>query len=145
MAKKTKKRYQDGGEIVVTGTRPGGNTNPMGVIPVSYALPPESTKTQRLTSMGSAPSGGGSGTSVGGFRTAAGKMYGIENIPVGTGTLSVGATPRRGGGVGATYSMPFKKGGEVKAKPKKMAKGGSTASKRADGCATKGKTKGRFV
>ena len=27
----------------------------------------------------------------------------------------------------------------------KKAKGGSTASKRADGCATKGKTKGRFV
>ena len=35
----------------------------------------------------------------------------------------------------------MKKGGKVK----KMAKGGSTASKRADGCATKGKTKGRFV
>ena len=35
----------------------------------------------------------------------------------------------------------YKKGGKVK----KMAKGGSTASKRADGCATKGKTKGRFV
>jgi hypothetical protein len=34
----------------------------------------------------------------------------------------------------------MKKGGAVK----KMAKGG-TASKRADGCATKGKTKGRFV
>jgi hypothetical protein len=30
-------------------------------------------------------------------------------------------------------------------KVKKMAKGGSAASKRADGCATKGKTKGRFV
>ena len=33
-------------------------------------------------------------------------------------------------------------------KPKKMAKGGmtnSSASKRADGCATKGKTRGRFV
>ena len=30
-------------------------------------------------------------------------------------------------------------------KTKKMAKGGSTASKRADGCATKGKTKGKFV
>jgi hypothetical protein len=28
---------------------------------------------------------------------------------------------------------------------KKMAKGGSVASKRADGCATKGKTKGKFV
>jgi hypothetical protein len=36
--------------------------------------------------------------------------------------------------------MMMKKGGAVK----KMAKGG-TASKRADGCATKGKTKGRFV
>ena len=35
----------------------------------------------------------------------------------------------------------MRKGGEVK----KMAKGGSTASKRADGCATKGKTKGKFV
>ena len=40
----------------------------------------------------------------------------------------------------------MRKGGKVKSKPvKKMAKGGSTASKRADGCATKGKTKGRFV
>ena len=40
------------------------------------------------------------------------------------------------------------KGGKAKAKAKpvkKMAKGGSTASKRGDGCATKGKTKGRFV
>jgi len=35
----------------------------------------------------------------------------------------------------------MRKGGKVK----KMAKGGSTASKRADGCAIKGKTKGRFV
>ena len=35
----------------------------------------------------------------------------------------------------------MRKGGKVK----KMAKGGSTASKRGDGCATKGKTKGRFV
>jgi hypothetical protein len=38
--------------------------------------------------------------------------------------------------------MKFKKGGVVK-----KASGGkvSSASKRADGCATKGKTKGRFV
>jgi len=37
----------------------------------------------------------------------------------------------------------MKKGGKVK----KMAKGGSTgsASKRADGCAQRGKTKGKFV
>jgi hypothetical protein len=40
-------------------------------------------------------------------------------------------------------SPAMKRGGAVK----KMAKGGSvsSASKRADGCATKGKTKGRFV
>jgi hypothetical protein len=45
-------------------------------------------------------------------------------------------------GRGAQRDMSgMKKGGKVK----KMAKGGSTASKRADGCATKGKTKGRFV
>ena len=39
----------------------------------------------------------------------------------------------------------MKKGGKVKAK--KMASGGkvSSASKRADGCATKGKTKGRII
>ena len=38
------------------------------------------------------------------------------------------------------FDQGMRKGGKVK----KMAKGGS-ASKRADGCATKGKTKGRFV
>jgi hypothetical protein len=54
------------------------------------------------------------------------------------------------GAVPGTYASSMggmaagmKKGGAVK----KMAKGGSTssASKRADGCAVKGKTKGRFV
>lgn len=43
--------------------------------------------------------------------------------------------------VGEENEPTMRKGGKVK----KMAKGGSTASKRADGCATKGKTKGRFV
>ena len=46
-----------------------------------------------------------------------------------------------GGGPAMVDTANFKKGGKVK----KMAKGGSTASKRADGCAVKGKTKGRFV
>jgi hypothetical protein len=41
----------------------------------------------------------------------------------------------------APAGATMRKGGKVK----KMAKGGSTASKRGDGCATKGKTKGRFV
>lgn len=43
--------------------------------------------------------------------------------------------------VEAEGAPTMRKGGKVK----KMAKGGSTASKRGDGCATKGKTKGRFV
>jgi hypothetical protein len=43
------------------------------------------------------------------------------------------------------FEKGFKKGGKVKAK--KMASGGkvSSASKRADGCAVKGKTKGRMI
>jgi hypothetical protein len=40
-----------------------------------------------------------------------------------------------------TYKPVMKEGGMVK----KMAKGGSVASKRGDGCAARGKTKGRFV
>jgi hypothetical protein len=44
---------------------------------------------------------------------------------------------------GYENAKPMKKGGKVKC----MAKGGSvgSASKRADGCATKGKTKGRII
>jgi hypothetical protein len=48
----------------------------------------------------------------------------------------------------AGFYSRFKKGGSVKKKPvKKYASGGSvsSASKRADGCATKGKTRGRMV
>jgi hypothetical protein len=41
----------------------------------------------------------------------------------------------------ARRSLGFKKGGKVKC----MSKGGSTASKRADGIATKGKTRGRII
>jgi hypothetical protein len=45
-----------------------------------------------------------------------------------------------------TTPTRMKKGGKVAKPPvKKMAKGGSTASSRGDGCAIKGKTKGRFV
>ena len=41
---------------------------------------------------------------------------------------------------------PFKKGGKVKAKSKgKSAPAKSSASRRGDGIATKGKTKGKFV
>ena len=46
---------------------------------------------------------------------------------------------------GYENAKPIKKGGAIKSK--KYAKGGSvsSASKRADGCATKGKTKGRII
>ena len=58
-----------------------------------------------------------------------------------------GGTPNMDGG---DNTNQFKRGGKIKKKPqaaKKMAKGGSvsSASKRGDGIATKGKTKGRFV
>jgi len=81
-------------------------------------------------------------------------MSGSLDVPV---TLGVNATPQLGDStqpqnqpvspadVRNTYSPGMKKGGVVK----KMAKGGavkaSSASRRGDGCAAKGKTKGSFV
>jgi hypothetical protein len=53
--------------------------------------------------------------------------------------ISAGVGPKNSFGIGGNFT--FKKGGAVK----KMAKGGSTASSRGDGCATKGKTRGRIV
>jgi hypothetical protein len=53
---------------------------------------------------------------------------------------------RKGGKVSAAEAVHKHERAKHKGQPlTKMAKGGSTASKRADGCATKGKTKGRFV
>ena len=66
-----------------------------------------------------------------------------------TGTSS-GTTGTSSGSSGSSdATKQLKKGGAVKKMAKGgkpgFSKGGSTASKRADGCATKGKTKGRFV
>ena len=68
-----------------------------------------------------------------------------------SGILARGA-PRGGGGfggfgvnIGGGRASPDWSGGPMVRFRKSFAKGGSTASKRADGCATKGKTKGRFV
>lgn len=136
-----KKRYADGGgvdeELIVEGMRPQ-NFN--------------------LASLNRGPSSGGMGPSMpGGGGGMAGPAMGSAParapMPIARtagylgptmrgedgSRVSFGVGPRRSIGAGA--SIPFKKGGKVK----KMAKGGSTASKRADGCATKGKTKGRFV
>jgi len=136
-----KKRYADGGgvdeELVVEGMRPQ-NFN--------------------LASLARGPSSGGMGPSMpgggGGMPAPAmGSVPARAPMPIARTAGYLGPTIRgeggervslgvgRRGAIGAGAAIPFKKGGKVK----KMAKGGSTASKRADGCATKGKTKGRFV
>jgi hypothetical protein len=137
MAKKMRK-FGDGGDIMVKGVRPQEN--------IGF----RNTSGFNLASMGR------------GMNTGIGGGGGSQRL----GTLTAPSTPVRAGptitpavvrqsqsdlgslvgaanppAYGANFRMPFKKGGKVK----KMAKGGSTASKRADGCATKGKTKGRFV
>ena len=64
----------------------------------------------------------------------------VEEAPAGAPMM------RKGGKVSAAEAVHKHERAKHKGQPlTKMAKGGSTASKRADGCATKGKTKGRFV
>ena len=192
MAKKTK-RYAAGDEIVVTGSMPGSDSG-INIQNLDYRLPRMDSSNRGNLGIGGGGGGGRSITpsnskmSVGKVRTPVGKVFGLRGIPVGKGSLSVGASPMGGGKVGGTFSTSFKKGGKLpdltgdgkvtradvlkgrgvpgfkkgskvsaaeavhkheRAKHKgqpltKMAKGGS-ASKRGDGCATKGKTKGRFV
>jgi hypothetical protein len=137
-----KKRYADGGgvdeELVVEGMRPQNfNLASLNRGPSSGGMGP------------SMPGGGGGGMPA----PAMGSAPARAPMPIGRTAGYLGPTIRgeggervsmgmgRRGAIGAGASIPFKKGGKVK----KMAKGGSTASKRADGCATKGKTKGRFV
>jgi len=139
---KHKKRYADGGgvdeELVVEGMRPQNfNLASLTRGPSSGGMGP------------SMPGGGGGGMPA----PAMGSAPARAPMPIGRTAGYLGPTIRgedgsrvslgvgRRGAIGAGASIPFKKGGKVK----KMAKGGSTASKRADGCATKGKTKGRFV
>ena len=105
---------------------------------------PPNTPTPTPTPPVSPPSGGSSSTSgganIGGVSTPVGTVYGVKNVPLSGGaTASAGVNPRNGGTVGGSVRIPFKK------TPKKMAKGGSTASKRADGLASKGKTRGKMI
>ena len=140
---KHKKRYADGGtvdeELVVEGMRPE-NFDLEGL--------------SRARAMGpSMPRGGGGGGRAAAMTPSRDADRRASFLPVARTAGYLGPTYRGEGGervsigrgrqgdVGVGASIPFKKGGKVK----KMAKGGSTASKRADGCATKGKTKGRMV
>jgi hypothetical protein len=142
MARKKAKRYDDGGEIVVSGSR-AEDARALDRMMREPSFVGGSSLGSRF---GDDSGGGGGGSSspkvsVGKVRTPVGKVFGLRDIPVGKGSFSVGASPMGGGKVGGAFKTSFKKGGKVK----KMAKGGSTASKRADGCATQGKTKGRFI
>jgi hypothetical protein len=150
MVKKTK-RYDGGGEIVVTGNRPTGpatlgslggyNLNPAVNASVQKAGPfstsgsspvrSGSTQDQRLTPL--IPPG--STAAIRSRFTPA-----VVTQPQSALGNIVGAVAPKG--YGATGRFTLAKGGAVK-----KAKGGSvsSASKRADGCATKGKTKGKFV
>jgi hypothetical protein len=92
--------------------------------------------------------------------TVAGKNFSSPKMMAGMATQAQANMPRRPMAQEAPAGAPtMRKGGKIsaasavhkheRAKHKgqpltKMAKGGS-ASRRADGCATKGKTKGRFV
>jgi hypothetical protein len=138
---KRKKRYADGGtvdeEIIVEGMRP--ENFDLGALSRARAMGPSMPGDgggAMLASM--APSRAADRRAPPIARTAGylGPTFGGDE-----GRVSLGVGRR--GAIGAGAAIPFKKGGAVKTK--KMAKGGSTASKRADGCATKGKTKGRFV
>ena len=138
---KRKKRYADGGtiddEIIVEGMRP--QNFDLEALSRARAMGPSMPSDgggAMLASM--APSRAADRRAPPIARTAGylGPTFGGDD-----GRVSLGVGRR--GAIGAGAAIPFKKGGAVKTK--KMAKGGSTASKRADGCATKGKTKGRFV
>lgn len=154
MAKKTK-RYNDGGDIVVTGRRssPEISTFDLSRIGGTGGLG---------SGMGSGVGAGGGGGGYGGTSSGAksrtqlpfGKTAGYvgPTIRGDNYKVSAGVGPR--GSVGIGGKIGFKSGGKADGEPtggkkhtkaKKYAAGGSTASKRADGCAIKGKTKGRMV
>jgi hypothetical protein len=134
MARKKVKRYAAGDEIVVSGQR-----KVMPDAASDFML--ERMMRQPVGGMGDGMGGGGGGgrrpltpTPLPTPASSTGPRITPTAIsqPRSTlGTLTGTAAPK---GYGVKMSTRFKKGGSV-----------SSASKRADGCATKGKTKGRFV
>ena len=158
--KKTKK-FNDGGST-------GGRYVDMGESRVFVPDTPDTTPSPvaaGLAPVRGGPMSGGIGAGLGGIQDVSGGRF--EDTPAGARSLAMGplaekaqyaglmAPPSRRmglrGAVPGTYAegpvggmaAAMKKGGAVK----KKAKGGtvSSVSKRADGCAVKGKTKGRFV
>jgi hypothetical protein len=175
MARMKKRRYAGGGgveaeEIVVQGKRPstvaelsnfdinrvGGGGDSSGdpsarLVGGGAPAPKDSVrfgKTNSPVGKVYGPRYSGEGFNISGgynpLSKVAGGRYEEEGFSAG-----LGYDPRRNY-VGGDVSFSFKKGGKVTAKGgKAKAKSGtvktSSASKRADGIATKGKTKGKFV
>jgi len=148
--KKTKK-FEDGGPT-------GGRYVDMGDSRVFVPDTPDAVADR--PDVVARPMGAGQGPMLQDAPNAQAQLAGLGGVSGGMGMLSgmdrpdvtarpMGLMVPRGRGLGDSLagqlaaSRTMKKGGTVK----KMAKGGSvsSASKRADGCAIKGKTKGRFV
>lgn len=148
---------EDDVPITVTG-------NPLRPINYSIAAPSALNKFTGIDALGSTGGGAGIGASsyvppdnnsryrIGKVQTPVGNLPGVT-VPVGNNaSVGLGMNPLSNK-IGANFTTTFKKGGAVKkaapkkTSPKKMAKGGkvSSASRRGDGCAQRGKTKGRFV
>lgn len=106
----------------------------------------------QMGAVGTPPAG--SPTPIGGAQV--GQMPNFSAMPTMSGPIGSMGTPPAGpvnmggmGGIPPNAGSGFKKGGKVKAKSSSYKSGGSvkasSASKRGDGCAIKGKTKGRMV
>lgn len=91
------------------------------------------------------PGGGAQGSVASGFDDNGYHGGGDSSAGDGSGDAGAGAGDGGGGNSDGTDGGDYAKGGAVKAK--KMAKGGAVQFKmgRGDGCATRGKTKGRMV
>ena len=89
---------------------------------------------------------GGSASPTGGNISDGGMMGSMLRKMIDSGQITgpkpISATEIKLDLVDDKFEKSMKKGGMIKTK--KMAKGGSTASKRADGCAVRGKTKGKM-
>lgn len=144
-----KKRYADGGDVMeemtVNAQRPQNVGFDLGRMPASYGAAAYGP-----------PAGGGMGTPAPASPLPMGSTAAQRpRPPIGRTAGYLGPTMRgedgsrvsfgvgRQGSLGVGAALPFKKGGSVKAK--KAAPKASSASKRGDGIASKGKTKGRFV
>ena len=140
-----KKKFDDGGSV-----RTGGKYTASGDGPLEWQadVPVAAPVAVGIEPRQLGPMSGGIGAGIGGLQDAAGRTETLMPFVAGNNgpepiRRPIGQImPPRGRGIGG-MGAAMKKGGAVK----KKAKGGtvSSASKRGDGCAIKGKTKGRFV